>query len=199
MINENDKIPFERVLEFAKNDMGFVDLDLSRMSTLFLCQIYKALENKSFNIYSALDEVRHLENLSIKTMTKPATKFQHLPLKGLWHKHFFDAMFVLKNIGNHWGLEYGGNKKLLEMITGVAQVTTDVITDKYVALLADKFVTDALQSRVRNQQITGEWIVYAIKDNENYYLTIASHSEDDVDVYKRIKSICTKEFPGILP
>ena len=47
--------------------------------------------------------------------------------------------------------------------------------------------------------MTGEWIVYAQHENQNFYLCLAKHNDGDEDHYEkireRIERICMREFP----
>jgi len=48
--------------------------------------------------------------------------------------------------------------------------------------------------RSRKQCLTGEWIIYAQHEGQNYYLCLAQHDED-ADAFERIKRGCVDEFP----
>lgn len=69
--------------------------------------MFSARENGIYNTQTIINEIKTLEGISNTTMTKKASQFYNHPLKGFWHKHHFQATFMLKNIGIHWGI----NKK----------------------------------------------------------------------------------------
>ncbi|TBN42613.1 hypothetical protein EYE42_04095 [Paracoccus subflavus] len=45
-----------------------------------------------------LASMKSLEEDELSGNTKAATQFKNSPLKGLWHKHYFSARFVPRNI-----------------------------------------------------------------------------------------------------
>lgn len=52
------------------------------------------------------------------------------------------------------------------------------------------------------QKLTGEWIVYAVHQGQNYYLAIWEHAHGDELLRSEIERLCVPEFPflkGILP
>jgi hypothetical protein len=60
-----------------------------RMSELFWFDVY--VLNAWFDIdpHDILDVINELESGEKSTGVKPATPFNNLPLRGLWHKHYF--------------------------------------------------------------------------------------------------------------
>lgn len=56
-------------------------------------------------------------------------------------------------------------------------------------------VTGIFVQRSREQKLTGDWIIFAKHEGQNYYLDLASHQEQDVDIYSRISQGCFDQFP----
>ncbi len=50
-----------------------------------------------------VEAIKELEIDGNHNLIKPATQFRHLPLKGLWHKHYFSARFMAQNLQLHHG------------------------------------------------------------------------------------------------
>lgn len=59
-----------------------------------------------------------------------------------------------------------------------------------------QFVIGGLESRFRENALTGEWIVYKRHNHANYYLMLAKHTEPDEQIIGRLQS-CAAEFPEL--
>jgi hypothetical protein len=70
----------------------------ARMSELIWFDIYVLDTAFGVSSHDILSAIRDLEEGEPSTGVKPATQFKNLPLKGLWHKHYFSAHFVAMNI-----------------------------------------------------------------------------------------------------
>jgi hypothetical protein len=107
------------------------------------------------------------------------------PLRGLWHKHHFQAGFIPKNLmeetermvkDGHW-------EKLFAPYNGK-------YVHEFAGQVAHQMVIGAYERRARNRRMTGEFIVYEPQpDGSNCYLTLGSHGEYDairarVNTYK---------------
>lgn len=55
----------------------------------------------------------------------------------------------------------------------------------------------ALEARAASQRLTGEWIVFARRGGKHYYLTLASHKEQDEIIYERVARFAAIEFPSL--
>ena len=172
-----------------------LDLPNAAMSMLFLLQLQKNRDQRLLNTHVIADEVRCLEGVGRSTMTKPASQFTREPLRGLWHKHFMDARFMLKNIGNHWRLGQGGEllEKMLE--EEFAAEESGYFTDELAARISHRLVMGGYTDRAGQGDLTGEWIVFKKHESRRFYLTLASHTEGDDAIYKRILEWCLPEFP----
>ena len=108
------------------------------------------------------------------------------PLRGLWHKHYFQPSFMPRNL-----------------IDETAQMDKDgrweamfaphygKYVHEFIDQISHEMVMGAYERRARDHRITGEFIVYERQaDGSNYYLTLGKHGEWDdirarVDEYKR--------------
>ncbi|TOB14942.1 hypothetical protein CGK10_24165 [Vibrio parahaemolyticus] len=163
----------------------------NRISELFILDLY--ILELEFGIFplEIIDEIRYLETGSDKSFTKPPTQFRRKPLKGLWHKHYFAANFVIPNLENCWG-KSGLNGVLEEVFNELPSGSTG---KDFASALVHEHFEKSLETRSENKKVTGEWIVYAKYEGKNYYLCTGIHSVDDKSIYSRIVDNCLREFP----
>jgi len=178
-----------------REEFFLLDLPNAVFSTLFLLQLQKCRDQRLLNTHEIADEIRFLEGVGRPTMTKPASRFTREPLRNLWHKHFTDAQFMVKNIGNRWNLGRGGEplEKMLE--EELAKEESGYFTDELAARISHRLVIGGYTDRAGQGELTGEWIVFGKHEGQRFYLTLASHSEGDDAIYKRILEWCRPEFP----
>ena len=93
---------------------GFIELAGAKASEYLIEQLEDAYCSRTFNSWAVIDEIQALEGGPRPSMTKPPTPFTRGALKGLWHKHFFDARFMMKNIMNYWNLQKPTPEKCAE-------------------------------------------------------------------------------------
>ena len=183
------------LLGFAADDLGFYGLDLTRISTVFIAQIFQLQVNRTIDTMSLMDEVKYLEGLRNRTSTEKEKAFKKLPLKGLFKKHFMSAGFIVKNIGAHFGFEWGGNINLDNLIEEVfSNNKSGYVDDAFVGQLTHGMVTQAIEKRAE-KGLTGEWIVFRKFKGKNYYLTIAAHNEGDENIFNRLCDAYDFDFP----
>ena len=105
-VPHNDDASEESVRVCAKlnEELDFVRrwLDLKRHSgrfaTGFVLELTHHAAFSGYDVYPILDEIGHLERPnSLPTMTKRARPMRP-PLRGLWHKHHYQARFFVKNL-----------------------------------------------------------------------------------------------------
>ena len=141
--------------------------------------------------FEIADEIRGLERSECSTRTKPATRFSRKPLEGLWHKHFFSARFMAHNIVNHLG---GG--KLERLVNEIFDPDkSPVVTEEMINELAYRVSVESFEQRAGKGKLTGEWIVFAKYEGQNYYLCLATHHASDQSIHDKIKAVCWREFP----
>jgi hypothetical protein len=178
----------------AFRDLYIDDPDLAaRMAELFLLDLY--VMDYAFGIgpHEVLVSIKELEAGERPTGVKPATPFMYPPLKGLWHKHFFAAHFLVDNI--ILGLGKKGLEKLVEQVMDPKLSTT--VTEEMVNELARRVTHEPVEARDAAGKLTGEWIIFARRGGKNYYLAINSHTAGDQTIYDRIVQNTARDFPDI--
>jgi hypothetical protein len=141
-----------------------------------------------------LDEVDSLEGIGLGTKTKAAEQFRYPPLYPLWHKHFSASRHMLMNIGIRWNADRGGNEDLTAMINEVAKLYGGD-PDKWPGVLGARFVEGYFERLRRG--LTGDWIIFGRRHEQNYYLDVATHNEgrDQQKLFIKLKNGSSAEFP----
>ncbi len=177
-------------------EVGFWGLDLRRMSTVFLEQVFQRYFGRVVNVFQISDEMQCLEGVGRRTATKKEDRFRHVPLKVLWKTRFTDASFIPKNLSAHFGVTRGGNEKLIDLITHAFKSSrSGYVDDDFAKEIAHNFTIEAMLDRAKGRKMTGEWIVYKKHEGKNYYLTLAAHAEDDDSIYQRVCDAYEFDFP----
>lgn len=176
--------------EFAQA-VGLDHVVQGRYSWLFALQFLLHIELRGINPYQVIAEIRALEDGTPLTGTKPATLFVHPPLKGFWHKHFFCARYIPKNIIN--ALSGGWLSALVNDV--LDPMRSSIITHEMIKELSHRVVNETLEKRKAHNKLTGEWIVFAQHGGRNYYLCLATHSAGDRAIYDQTESLCFPQFP----
>jgi hypothetical protein len=152
-----------------------------RYSALLAAELDSHIRNRSLHSHLITDEIAALEGGPRRSQTKPAEKFKGRWLRGLWHKHFFQPGYMLKNLKLQW--------------TG-ARLREAFGEQMSIAQAVHHFVIGGHAARAGAARLTGEWIVFAKQDGVYYYLTLAHHEEDDEVIWRRCKA-CAPEFPQL--
>lgn len=165
-----------------------------RMSELIWFDMYVLDAEFGVSPHDILSAIRELEaGETQKRGIKPATQFKKLPLKGLWHKHFFSAHFLVANIIR--GLGRNGLEKLVNEVMDPKK--SPVITQEMINELAHRVTREPVEMRDAAKKLTGEWIVFLKHGGRNYYLCINTHNAGDQFVYGRIMAHCVRDFPDL--
>jgi len=156
------------------------------------------------DIHAVLGQIGGMEKVPFARAapTKPTEPFTAGPLKGLWHKHWFQASFLATNLLNE--TEKHGEmliRKHLNAEFGRDRWNGELITEKLVGKLVHAMVDGALSHRSgsvarKQSRLTGEWIVFAKANGRNIYLTLAGHDESNEAVLSRC-SLAPEEFPEL--
>jgi hypothetical protein len=165
----------------------------NRMSELLWMDIYTFDAAFGVSPHDILAAITTLEHGEPPSGVKPATQFKNLPLKGLWHKHFFSAHFVVKNI--LLGLGKTGLKNLVDEVMDPAK--SPVITQEMINELVHRVTFETFETRDTRKKLTGEWLIYARHEGRNYYLCLNTHGAEDQFIYARIMEHCVREFPDL--
>lgn len=184
------------IREFVET-IGLNRLSLGRYSTYFAMQLYcQSVLAGTLPLGRVMAEVEALENSEKESATKPPVRFNRLPLKGLWHKHHpvigISSMATnLRNALNRYGLpkleqkvkevEASGEERYFE-VSDIAEIVQEVVQENY-------------ERRYDAGEMTGEWIVYAIYEGQNYYLCLGTHKSGDDALRQQIDLTCVPEFP----
>jgi hypothetical protein len=165
----------------------------SRMSELIWIDIY--ILDAAFGVspHDILRAIGDLERGEQRSGIKPPTQFKNMPLKGLWHQHYFSARFLPKNI--HLELGKTGVEKLVNEVMDPAKSTK--ITPEMIKELAHRVIHEPLETRSARKKLTGEWIIYLRVEGKNYYLCCNTHDAGDQFIYDRIMENCVRDFPNL--
>jgi hypothetical protein len=139
----------------------------------FLIELALHSAARSLHVHAVYDEIGRLEGTDPRpTMTKKARQM-HGTLRGLWHKHFFDPRFMLRNLMDETEqMEKDGRWEAM-FAPHYGKYVHEIIDE-----VSYKAVVGAYERRARDRRITGEFIVYERQpDGSHYYLTLATHSE----------------------
>jgi hypothetical protein len=175
----------------AFKDMYVHDDLASRMSDLLLFDMYVLDIGFGVSPHDVLKSIKNLEEGEPHSGIKPATMFRKPPLKGMWHKHYFSAQFLLQNISLALGKD--GLEKL---ITEVFDPSKPVITEEMIEEVARRATMEQVEKRDADGKITGEWVIFAKHDGKNYYLALNTHGAGDQFIYDRITEHCPKTSPN---
>lgn len=157
------------------------------------------------DVHAVMDQIGTLEGAPMTRAieTKPPERFDTGPLVGLWHKHWFQASFMLHNLMNE--NEKNGLSlfyRELNLQFPRKEWVGQQIDKRMTQLLAHASVDQAFRhrrgagKRAGQSRLTGEWIVYAQLGGKNYYLTLAGHGEDKVQIFGRCAP-AIDEFPEL--
>lgn len=164
---------------------------LARISELFWFDTYCLNEFFGIHPRDIVLSVKELELPGSISRTKPAEPLTGPLLKGLWHKHYFTARFLAKNI--QLGLGRNGMRKLIleELPIGATP------TEEMVSRLARRVVDEPIASRSAASKMTGEWIIFLPHHGKNYYLCLGKHGTDPL-IAERVRELCPRDFPDLI-
>lgn len=165
-----------------------------RTSYLLKAQLHKIEQSNELNVQPILDLIASIEDDEFDPSIKGPDEFKYEPLKGLWKAHFFDSMFLLKNVQLNWAKE----KKIKNLIkTEMEKSKEKKIGKEFISRLAHKFVFGGLGERADKGKLTGEWLIFGKYEGKNYYLAVCRHTADEQDkeVYSSLKKYCGDEYP----
>ena len=119
-------------------------------------------------------------------MKKP-TKLRG-PLKEFWHLHYPvpGIRSLALNISNE-------NKQKSIPTLEKYKLDETPITPEIIQEIVNDCVHGGIERRKKENTYTGEWIVFAKHEGENYYLTLAYHGEDNAEILNRLET-CRSEF-----
>jgi hypothetical protein len=166
-----------------------------RCSSQILLDLFFGTESFGVRPLTVIGEIKSLEKLKI-SQTKRATQFRGSHLCGLWHKHYMngDVASLAQNVQkalNEYGIPFVEEKIREAQAAGEERF----VTKEDVPKIANDVLRNNLARRRSEGKMTGEWIVYAQHENQNFYLCLAKHNDGDEKIRERIERICVREFP----
>lgn len=191
------------VIDDFFNNVFFEKHENLKYSYLFKVQCF--LLNKR-NILYSYEFTNAISEIAAGNKTKNGMKaddqFTRYPLKGFWKKHIFIPDFYSKNIISELLNDRSTtNKKIEKLFNEHSGEPFNNIKDEIINLT----VFDSLNNRSVENRKTGEWLIYAEKQNFRYILTMANHKEGknqketDANIFKRIEKMCLNEYPELKP
>jgi len=182
-------------LEEARAEVdGWLDeikLNTGRCSEVLRNQLAEHMRHRTQSVFAVYEEIGQMEGSDPprRTGTKEAEPLTRELLIGLMHKHYKVSSLTsfAQNQRNHWGRKENKSK--------LTEIVNEFLQDGHSGKLAHELVLGAHTGRHCASKMTGEWIVYAVIDGVNYYLTLATHGEDN-PVRERVQS-CFAEFPEL--
>jgi len=172
----------------------------NRYSSLLLLQLFAGSKSGMMHPSRVITEINTLEGNGKKSVLKPPIQNKYPPLKGLWHKHFQqDGISALsrtvKKGLNNYGMPLVKERVLESERSGIKRL----ITVEDVPSIVNDIIQGNLTRLGNDQKITGEWLIFAKYNNENYYLCLATHDESThQEVRNQIDAVCCVEFPFLV-
>ena len=166
----------------------------NRYSWLFVFHLLMLEQKNGVSPSSIINEIKILEGLLDEPpQTKPASAYKHAPLIGLWHKHFFapHPSILAHNIKNQ--LARGKLEKLILEV--FAPKKSAAATMSMIDEMVYRVVVESLENRAKSSKLTGEWIVFAKHEGQNYYLCISNHESGYENISHNVKEVCIPQFP----
>lgn len=208
----------ERWISLSRDEMGTIKRQIlmdrpyaDRVSFALAVRI-SGMPARGLDSFSVLDELDFLEGYRPVSCAVAATQFKHPPLFPFWHKHFWSARHILRNLVVRWGLDRNGNRDLDKLIESVlSEYGHD--PDVWSGVLADKMVLGGFHDRARcghaatiqeiqpgqrrGYGLTGDWVIYGKYSGKNYYLDLASHKEGEAadELMTKLRNGSAAEFP----
>lgn len=186
-------IDSERLATFKSFYVSNPDLS-SRMSDLLWFDMYVLDAAFGVSPHDVLRSITNVEAGEPHSGIKPATAFNRPPLKGLWHKHFFSAHFLVNNMALALGKK--GVEDLVKEVMDPTKSST--ITKDMIEELAHRVTHVPIEQRDQQGKLTGEWVIFAKHDGKNFYLCLNTHNAGDQFIYDRIVEHCDRDFPDLL-
>jgi hypothetical protein len=156
-----------------------------RYSWGFLVELVDHSLRQKVDIHAVFDEIGMLEGSDPRPSRTKKPKQMRGQLRGLWHKHYFQSAFILRNLIDETErmMKDGRWEQMFAPHYGK-------YVHEFIDQVSHQMVMGAIQQRARDNRLAGEFIVYEPQpDGSNYYLTLGYHGEWNairarVDMYK---------------
>jgi hypothetical protein len=183
-------MPFEESRKEIDGWLDEVKLKTGKCSQLIRDQLAEHMRQRTQSVFSICDEIGQMEGSDPRrpTGTKAAQPLVGPELAPLIHKHYKTSSLpdFMLNIENHWKRRHNRAEP--------QRIEDEVRRGGHTGKAAHEIVIGGYEARHGADQMTGEWIVYALIGGVNYYLTLATHNEPDSAVRERVRA-CFAEFP----
>ena len=183
----------EELAEFAAAS-GLAEAAPGRVSTLLTFEL-AALERASvLPPARVVNEIRALEGIGPTSRTKQETAFEQPPLIGLWHKHYITSRCadLVRNVQREFGRKRRTLKSLIR--DEADRAGGEVFSEETLRRVARR-VAGLYEVRSDAARLTGDWLIFAKHEGQNYYLGLSRHDEDGQAVIDRLGALCAPEFP----
>lgn len=188
------------VRSFIESNAGLSGIDTSRLSKFLHVQLTSAWKHRTLNTFAITDVIQHLEGRGPnRSNTAKPRQFKGESLRGLRKVHFFDPRFLARNVLNEWNMFSPKNTKFEKLCADVAAKEEENPSGVgWQGRLAHAFVVEGYKRRAAKQRLTGEWLIFGVREQKNVYLALCTHSEGperDSDIYDALLNLCGGEFP----
>ena len=179
---------------------NFIGLDRAapgRYSILLVLGLFGGIKSNRLNPAKVVHEIEALEGIGKPSQLKPPILFKHLPLKGLWHKHYLESGLSAMAINLQKGLKRYGLPLFDQRIKEAEEAAEErYVTIEDIPSLANDAMHGNWMRLAEAEALTGEWIVYAQHEGKNYYLCLGTNDiNQHEDLRNQIDAICCQEFP----
>ncbi|WP_323875440.1 hypothetical protein [Aeromonas veronii] len=166
-----------------------------RCSVSIIMDLFFGIEAFNLNPFTVIDEINLLEQ-NKDSQTKRESQFRRDELCGLWHKHYMNGdLATLAQNMQHAHKSYGIPYFEERMREANAAGVEGFITEEDIPKIVEDLVSNNLSRRKMEGKMTGEWIVYAKHNGQNFYLCLAKHKDGDDKIREKIDRISVNEFP----
>jgi len=179
--------------------IGLEKIVPGRYSFLLLLELYARDKSGRQNTKAVIDEIEFLEGFQKKSGSKQASPLHHEKLKGLWHKHYLEdgLASMARNLSRGLG-KYG----IPSFEKGIADAQLSgeerYVTEGDIAHIVNDAVAGNWDRLKNDSALTGEWIIFARHENQNYYLCLARHKTNPQILRSQIDAVCVREFPFLI-
>ena len=187
------------LLTWASDSTALYGLDLSRMSTVLLAQLWALETNRILCPFEVTAAIKALEGLTTADLTAPPELFRHAPLQGFSKKHFTSSRFIVRNLLNFTQSKRGARFLEKAFADAATRSPSGIVDEAFANEVSHHAVISAYEQKARTRMMTGEWIVFREHAGKNFYLTLASHRESNDAIYSRVcRAMATVAcpFPG---
>ena len=169
-----------------------------RFSALLVADLFGGFKAGRIDPHMVAREIQALEAQE-RTGLRSSSQLLHPPLKGLWHKHYMQPGIASLARNVQRGLKEYGIPYLLQKVreAEAAGEKRYFSADDAAAIAKDAAAGNFLRLKA-DDDLTGEWIIFAIHEGQNYYLSLGTHDQSTHEHLRDlIDAICCREFPWL--